>query len=334
MIKLKQEIEIMKKCHNKHNIMIIDLLINCEEIKNIKINYDNIIYNNIKNRIIYYEQHNLLLIIKKHEDYNELCEIKQYLELTKHNLLVEEQIKKNNESIYLITQIHDIKQCLQSNNNNQNITLRLDTLREEICRLREDYIKLSGLTNSMKSDKNNLLKCVHIHHQLLQKLQILDKETKLYDTLILLTGMKGIPRRIINNRLILLENEVNTILSKFIQKTVYITKDIDDINIILISNNGIKCDFGGGMETFILTLAFKIALSEVFSSSKCGMLIIDENVSVLDKNHISKFKIISDFLKKYYNTILLITHIDGFQDYTIENINIHKIKTKAKVLFI
>ena len=41
--------------------------------------------------------------------------------------------------------------------------------------------------------------------------------------------MKGIPRRIINNRLIILENEVNTILSKFIQKTVYITKDIDDI---------------------------------------------------------------------------------------------------------
>jgi len=145
--------------------------------------------------------------------------------------------------------------------------------------------------------------------------------------------MKGIPRRIINTRLVFLEEEVNTILLKFISKSVHITKEIDDINIILMNTNGTRCDFGGGMETFILTLAFKIALSEVFNSSKCGILIIDENVSVLDKSHINKFSIISDFLKRYYNYILLITHIDGFQDYTIDKIEIEKIKNKARVIY-
>ena len=67
----------------------------------------------------------------------------------------------------------------------------------------------------------------------------------------------------------------------------------------MLNKDGTKSDFGGGMETFILTLAFKIALSEVFNSSKCGLLIID-----------------------------------GFQDYTIDKINIIKIKNKAKVMYI
>ena len=58
-----------------------------------------------------------------------------------------------------------------------------------------------------------------------------------------LTGMKGIPRKIINKKLEYLEKEVNGILSKFINKNIYITKEIDDILVKRFSQFGLYKDF-------------------------------------------------------------------------------------------
>ena len=93
-------------------------------------------------------------------------------------------------------------------------------------------------------------------------------------------------------------------------------------------------NFGGGMESFIIMLAFKIAFTSVFNIPSCGLLIIDEGVSVLDKEHVSKFNIICDFIKKFYNHIILITHIEAFNDFTIDTIKIKKnMKTKQSSVF-
>ena len=114
---------------------------------------------------------------------------------------------------------------------------------------------------------------------------------------------------------------------------VFLDKTIDDIKVII--NDSInKVNFGGGMESFIITLAFKIAFTNVFNISHPSILFIDEGISVLDKEHITKFNIISDFIKKYYNHIILITHIDSFFDYTVDNINIIKnVNNQSHVLY-
>jgi hypothetical protein len=46
----------------------------------------------------------------------------------------------------------------------------------------------------------------------------------------------------------------------------------------------------GGMEMFIINIAFKIALASVSILPKNKMLIIDEGVSVLDKHHLEQFE--------------------------------------------
>jgi DNA repair exonuclease SbcCD ATPase subunit len=80
------------------------------------------------------------------------------------------------------------------------------------------------------------------------------------------------------------------------------------------------------MENFIISLAFKIAFTNTFNIPNIGILFIDEGVSVLDKNHANNFSLIATFIKKYYNHIILITHIDTFYDYTFDIINITKNK--------
>jgi DNA repair exonuclease SbcCD ATPase subunit len=71
-------------------------------------------------------------------------------------------------------------------------------------------------------------------------------------------------------------------------------------------------------------LAFKISFTSVFNIPSSGLLIIDEGVSVLDKEHIIKFNEICKLIKENYNNIILITHIEAFIDYTIDTIKIEK----------
>jgi DNA repair exonuclease SbcCD ATPase subunit len=57
---------------------------------------------------------------------------------------------------------------------------------------------------------------------------------------------------------------------------------------------------------------------------KCGLLIIDEGVSVLDKDHIDRFHIIANFLKTNYKNVIIISHIDAIKDFISEFIPINK----------
>ena len=113
----------------------------------------------------------------------------------------------------------------------------------------------------------------------------------------------------------------NYMFRKFINKKIVITKDIEDIKIVII-NDKHTLPFGGGMESFIIMLACKIALTQTFNISHTSILFIDEGVSVFDREHISNFNVLSEFMKTFYNHIILITHIDSFFDYTVDNIKI------------
>jgi DNA repair exonuclease SbcCD ATPase subunit len=124
---------------------------------------------------------------------------------------------------------------------------------------------------------------------------------------------------------------VNGIILPFVNKQIHITKEIDDIKIFI--NDGIsKYYSSGGMENFIISMAFKIAFTNTFNIPNTGILFIDEGVSVLDKNHANNFSVIATFIKKYYNHIILITHIDTFYDYTFDVINITKNKYKQSFI--
>jgi hypothetical protein len=103
---------------------------------------------------------------------------------------------------------------------------------------------------------------------------------------------------------------------------IVILQEIDDIKIIIIDKKIDKIPFGGGMESFIIMLACKI--TQAFNISHPNILFIDECVSVLYREPICNFNIISEFMKSFYNHIILITHFDSFFDYTVDNININK----------
>ena len=209
------------------------------------------------------------------------------------------------------------------------------------------YIELNNLIDTLTDNINNkkqkhymnnnnyniLLNKYNKYNEISNKIIVLEKEQIIYNNIINLTGIKGIPRKIINIKLSYVEDEINNIIYPFLNKKIIISKDINDINVYFddIKN---KTNFGGGCESFLLSIAFKITLSKFFNIPQCGLLIIDEGVSVFDNDNVEKFYIISDFIKKYYNHIILITHINSFNDYISQFMKINKNKDKTShILF-
>jgi len=73
-----------------------------------------------------------------------------------------------------------------------------------------------------------------------------------------------------------------------------------------------------------VNISLKMTLGRLSVLPKCGLLIIDEGVSVLDKDHIDRFHIIANFLKTNYKNVIIISHIDGIKDFISEFIPINK----------
>lgn len=81
-----------------------------------------------------------------------------------------------------------------------------------------------------------------------------------------------------------------------------------------------------------MNISLKITLSKLSVLPKCGLLIIDEGVSVLDKEHIDRFHIIGNFLKSNYRNIIIISHIDGIKDFISQFISIHKNSSQDSII--
>ena len=65
-------------------------------------------------------------------------------------------------------------------------------------------------------------------------------------------------------------------------------------------------------------------MSTIYMYPKLRTLFLDENISVMDKEHIENINIIYDFLKKYYKNIIIITHIEDAKRHIDEEIKIIK----------
>jgi DNA repair exonuclease SbcCD ATPase subunit len=126
---------------------------------------------------------------------------------------------------------------------------------------------------------------------------------------------------------------INNIISPFIKKKINIYLDCNNIIINILDNNSNIINILGGMEMFIINIGFKISLSALSLLPKNKLLIIDEGVSVLDKQHIEQFDKIILFLNSHYDNVILISHIDSLKDFITQYIHINKNNSFSQVIY-
>lgn len=272
---------------------------------------------------------------KQIENYEKDKELLNKINFNK-NKISELKISKNKQKI-INDELLNLKYKLENIYNseyNTDIYIQINNIKNDIQLITQTIINKNNIFNNnnfeYKQLKNNKVNYIKFIGEINNYNKLID----IYENIIKITGPKGIPRQIINIKLQQIEDTVNDIILPFVNKKINITKDIDDIKILI--NDGINKYYScGGMESFIISMAFKIAFTNTFNIPNTGILIIDEGVSVLDKNHANNFSVIANFIKKYYNHIILITHIDTFYDFTIDIINITQNKyNQSRVRYI
>ena len=90
-------------------------------------------------------------------------------------------------------------------------------------------------------------------------------------------------------------------------------------------------EMGSGAEKTIAAMAIRLALLSVSNLPKSNIFIMDEPATALDAENMDGFVRILDMVKNYYQTILLISHVDSLKDVADIAIDIEKKRGFAHV---
>lgn len=128
-----------------------------------------------------------------------------------------------------------------------------------------------------------------------------------------------------------MEKTVNRVLSNFINRKVRLSVHIKggatqqlEIKTQFIDSRGkVSCTLGG-MEEFVHALAFQLAFSSTSLRPVGSIFIIDERVSVLDKERKTHIDELFDFLRLTFKHVLLISHMEEITEFCDHHIRIMK----------
>lgn len=175
--------------------------------------------------------------------------------------------------------------------------------------------------DKLKSEQKILL---NDRDELLKQLTVLDK-------LIVAFGVNGIQKNIMKNAVPELEDVSNKLLNIFCpDRDIQIKFDLDPVTKkgeakalggldIIIRDSGVqrKLNLYSGGEKTRITFSILLALAELLSKRagrQMQTLIIDERISGLDEQGINQFSEIIKIIRRWYNKLIVITHIPQLKE--------------------
>jgi exonuclease SbcC len=206
---------------------------------------------------------------------------------------------------------------------------QLHTLQQEISQCDAKRIASASRVGKLESNLDTL-------RSEKEKYQELKRKWRIYDLFIQGVSKRGIPLQIITAQLPIINAEIAKILQGVVSFTVELEADSNSNSMDVFINYGDSrriIEVASGMEKMIASLAIRVALINVSSLPKTDIFIIDEGFGVLDDVNIESCNRLLISLKKWFNTILIITHIDGIKDVVDNVIDITWNGKDAKVIY-
>ena len=234
--------------------------------------------------------------------------------IEKYKLIIEEI--SNIDTIDNQDQINKIKLEIDELNN-----LLLNKEEEKQLKIRET-LKSESNISSWESEKN--------------KYEELVEKWKTYDLFTHCVSKKGIPTKLIDYALPKINSEIQNILRDVTGFTVEISADTNSNSLDVYINYGdskriIEC--GSGMEKMMASLAIRIALINISSLPRSDIFIIDEGFGSLDETNIEACGRFLRSLKKWFKTILIISHVDSIKDIVDNTLDIGSKGKDSHVIF-
>ena len=159
---------------------------------------------------------------------------------------------------------------------------------------------------------------------------------KLYELITTAFSRKGVPSVIVSSQLPVINTEISKILTGIVDFTLELEVDEETDSMDVFINYGDSrriIELGSGMEKMISSIAIRVALINVSTLPKTDMFIIDEGFGALDDTSIEACNRLLTSLKRYFRTIIVITHVDGVKDVADAILEITKNEKDSKVVY-
>jgi DNA repair exonuclease SbcCD ATPase subunit len=206
-------------------------------------------------------------------------------------------------------------------------------IREKIERndrvIADTTIQMGKIQQQIAQSQDEIRKFGEISGELLEKM----KEYGMMKTLEESLNKDGLPLQILRNYLVPITEEINGIIRPFISRKICLRVEDDELILDSFPNEGAdKSVFmHGGMESFILDIAFKITLSNFAKLPKCNILFLDEGISAFDGERLANIDILFSFIQNYFPKTVLITHLDSVKENIQEKIMITKVNGLSRI---
>ncbi len=254
---------------------------------------------------------------------NELVIDKNESKVTTLNLEVEklqgkiEEYEENREAIENLEQL--IEEKVEQQNNLKAQQIILNDCNEEIV----DLIKERG---SLEQRLENL-----VSQQ--QELETMRDSYSAYDLFMRCMHSNGISLDIIKKKLPVINTEISKVLANVVDFEVFFESEGNKLDIFIKhpKYEARPIEMGSGAEKTIAAMAIRLALLSVSSLPKGSIFILDEPATALDAENLEGFIRILDMVKSYYQTVLLISHVDSLKDVADLTIEIDKVNGFACV---
>ena len=312
------------KCSIKQEIL--DKISKLETQHKLEVKKGNILLNKQNSTLLLYNDNNQII-----KDDITLKKIEGDIDLLTHSI-DKTTLKLEKDKYKLSTLIVDLSNYKKNkvnikniNNNRKKLSILDDHIKNQTKNtslhndnILKDNVKLSKLKDISNTFNDNI-----------NKVEEYSLSLKTYTDLKRVVSKDGIGLFLLKDKIKLLNNGVNKLISNI---TKDYTIDIivnDNIDIIKVDRHGIKSSMVLASESqkFLTSLALRVILSEHGYIPRFNIIMIDEGFSTLDIK--SKYKV-EEFIKillKYYDALVLISH-----DIELSNITDFTMKVKNKVL--
>ena len=225
----------------------------------------------------------------------------------------------------------DMEKALKNVENAEMVSIRtkMENCQAKIKIIDSEKLQLATQKGKISSDIEN-------EKSERQRRDVLLHDMKLYEFISHAFSRKGVPHTIVSSQLPLINSEITKILTGIVDFTIELESDDDSDTLDVYINYGDSrriIELCSGMEKMVASIAIRVALSNVSSLPKTDMFIVDEGFGVFDEAGIDACNRLLTSLKRYFKTIIVITHVDSVKDIADTMVEVSKVEKNSKVVY-
>jgi len=155
---------------------------------------------------------------------------------------------------------------------------------------------------------------------LLTQYEVNEKNLLLCNEYVRLFSAGGVPNNILSNKIILFESIIQEIAGQFIKYKIHVVNKKNKMSILFDEFN---VEHLSGYEKLIIRIAINQAVIVLGNCNRGKLLIIDESLDCIDNTRFNEeLPVLINMIKKYYTTVILISHRNITDDIVDQNIKI------------